>query len=165
MVKPFILLISLLSMVSTGSVLAHGFSVDMAVNGKVVILKASYSSSQPLVDASVFIYSPNEPDNEWQKGRTDKTGHFAFLPDVQGEWTVVIDDQKGHKKTTTIVFTPDLPEKSETTEESFNKAHEPAGKGLNTSHKIVIGLALLIGITGLFYGLKVRQEQKNSTGN
>ncbi len=164
MVKHFVFLISLSTMVSTGSALAHGITVDISIEGGVVILGASYSPAQPLVDASVFIYSPAEPENEWQKGRTDKTGHFAFLPDAKGEWSIVIDDQKGHMKKTTIVFTPDLPEESEITEETFTKPLEPAGNGLNTSHKIVIGLALLIGITGLFYGLKARQERKKEGG-
>jgi nickel transport protein len=165
MVKHVILLISLSIMVSTGTALAHGVTVDISIEGGVVILGASYSPTQPLVDASVFIYSPAEPENEWQTGKTDRTGHFAFIPDAEGEWSVVIDDQKGHMKKTTIVFAPDLPEESEIAEETFTKALDSAGNGLNTSHKIVIGLSLLIGITGLFYGLKVRQERKKNTGN
>jgi len=165
MVKHFVFLISLSILVSTGNALAHGITVDIGIEGGVVILGASYSPAQPLVDASVFIYSPAEPENEWQTGRTDRTGHFAFVPDAKGEWSIVIDDQKGHMKRTTIVFTPDLPESSEIAEETFSKPVDPAGNGLNTSHKIVIGLSLLIGITGLFYGLKVRQEQKKRTGN
>jgi len=160
MIKHLVFLISLILMVSTGSALAHGVTVDISIEGGVVIIGASYSPAQPLVAASVSIHSPAEPENEWQTGRTDKTGHFAFVPDARGEWSIVIDDQKGHMEKATVVFTPDLPEKSEITEETVTKPVDPAGNGLNTSHKIVIGLSLLIGITGLFYGLKVRQEQK-----
>jgi nickel transport protein len=157
MVKNVVFLISLGIMVSTGSALAHGITVDLSIEGEVVILGASYSPSQPLADASVFIYSPAEPENEWQKGRTDKTGHFAFIPDVKGEWSIVIDDQKGHMKKTTFVYSPDLPEENEISEETIAESVEPAGNGLNTTHKIVIGLSLIIGITGFFYGLKARQ--------
>jgi hypothetical protein len=149
-------------MISISSALAHGVTVDVSIEGGVVILGVSYSPTQPLADASVIIYSPAEPENEWQTGRTDKTGHFAFVPDAKGEWSIIIDDQKGHMKKTTIAFTPDLPEESEITEETLTKPVDPAGNGLNTTHKIVIGLALFIGITGLFYGLKARQEGKQS---
>jgi len=83
MVKHVIFLISLSIMVSTGSALAHGVTVDLSIEGRVVILEASYSPTQPLVDALVFIYSPAEPENEWQTGKTDRTGHFAFIPDAK----------------------------------------------------------------------------------
>ena len=160
MLKHIVFLFSLSTMISISSALAHGVTVDLSIEGRVVILEASYSPTQPLVDALVFIYSPAEPENQWQTGKTDRTGHFAFIPDVKGEWSILIDDQKGHMKKTTIAFTPDLPEESEITEETLTKAADPAGNGLNTTHKIVIGLALFIGITGLFYGLKARQEGK-----
>ena len=164
MVKHAFLLISLSIMVSTGNTLAHGVNVDIRIEGGVVILEASYSPTQPLVDAAVAIYSPAEPENEWQSGRTDRTGHFAFIPDVTGEWSIVIDDQKGHIKKATIVFSTDLPEENEIAEETLNIPPEPAGSGLNTGYKILMGLALLLGLTGLFYGLKVRQERNKESG-
>ena len=82
------------------------------------------------------------------------------MPDVEGEWSIVIDDQKGHMKKATVAFTPDLPEENEITEEPVAKPIAPAGNGLNTSHKILFGLSLIIGITGFFYGLKARQARK-----
>jgi hypothetical protein len=157
MIKNTFFLLAISLVVSTVNALAHGITVDVSIESGVVVLNAYYSPAQPLADASVSICSPAEPEKKWQTGRTDKTGHFAFVPDTEGEWSIVIDDQKGHMKRTTVVFTPDLPEEKEITAETITKPIAPAGNGLNTSHKILIGLSLIIGITGFFYGMKARQ--------
>ncbi len=165
MIKHAFFLIAISLVVSTGSALAHGITTDVSIEGGVVIVGAFYSPAQPVAGASVTIYSPAEPENDWQTGKTDKTGHFAFVPDTEGEWLIVIDDQMGHMKKATIVFTPDLPEESEITEGTVTEPIAPADNGLNTSLRIIIGLSLIIGITGLFYGLKNRQVRKQETGN
>lgn len=165
MIKHTFFLIAISLVVSTGSALAHGITTDVSIEGGVVIVGAFYSPAQPVAGASVTIYSPAEPENDWQTGKTDKTGHFAFVPDTEGEWLIVIDDQMGHMKKATVVFTPDLPEESEITEGTVTEPIAPADNGLNTSLRIIIGLSLIIGITGFFYGLKNRQVRKQETGN
>lgn len=165
MVKNAVFLITLGLLVPMGTALAHGITVETSIEGGVVVVSSSYSSTQPLVDASVSVYSPSDPDNAWQTGRTDRTGRFAFVPDVEGEWTVAVDDRQGHMKRTAVAFRPDVPEEKKLSEETLAESAEPVENRLNTIHKIILGLSLIIGITGFFYGLKARQEQKKITGN
>ncbi len=160
MIKAVFLMTLFLS-VSTGIARAHGVTVVTSLEGRVVVVSSLYSPHQPLVDASVSVYSPADPENAWQTGRTDKTGHFAFVPDAEGEWAIVIDDRQGHLKRTTLTFTPDFPAESEMPEQLVTEPAAPVEYRLSNIHRIIIGLSLIIGITGLFYGLKVRQERKS----
>lgn len=160
MVKKTALLIMLSLLISTGSALAHGVNVETTFKGGVVVVRSSFSPTQPLVDAPVTIYSPADRENAWQTGSTDKTGHFAFVPDVEGEWTFVVDDRKGHMKRTAIAILSDMPEGEKITEDEIVESTEPSVSGLSKTHKIIIGLSLIFGITGIFYGLKARQGPK-----
>jgi len=147
-------------LVSIGSALAHGVNVETSFKDGVVVVRSSYSPAQPLIDASVTIYSPAEREKAWQTGSTDKTGHFAFLPDVEGEWTFVVDDRKGHRNSTTITVISDMPEQEEVTKDEVVEPAEPSGSGPRQFPKIITGLSLIFGITGIFYGLKARQRPK-----
>jgi len=158
--KKTALLITLSLLISTGSALAHGVNVETSFQGGVVIVRSSFSPAQPLIDAPVTIYSPADRENAWQTGSTDKTGHFAFVPDAEGEWTFVVDDRKGHMKRTAITVLSDMPEEEEITEDEIVESTETSGNGLSKIHKIITGFSLIFGITGIFYGLKARQGQK-----
>jgi len=82
------------------------------------------------------------------------------VPDMEGEWTFVVDDRKGHMNRTAVAVLPDMPEEREITEDEVVESAEPSGNGLSKIHKIIIGLSLIFGITGIFYGLKARQGPK-----
>jgi len=99
---------ALLSLVLPVMVSAHGIQVSVEMRSPVVITKASYSAALLMADASVIILSPADPQNPYQKGRTDISGFFAFRPDRAGDWTVLVDDQKGHTKKTIVTITPDF---------------------------------------------------------
>ena len=58
-------------------------------------VQASYSSGQPMAEAQVIVYSPENPDEPWTTGQTNEQGEFDFNPDTQGNWEVVIR-QAGH---------------------------------------------------------------------
>lgn len=165
MVKKTVLFIVLSLLISTGSAFAHGVTVEVSIEGRVVVVSSSYSSLQPLADASVSIYSPADPENAWQTGRTARTGHFAFVPDAEGEWMIVIDDRKGHMKRTNVAYRTDKPEEKEITEDTVTEQAEPPVNRMSNLYKILMGLSLIIGITGLFYGLKTRQERNRMKGN
>lgn len=159
-------LVAMSLLVTTGSAFAHGVNVEASIEGRMVVLSSFYSSNHPLADASVSIYSPVDPENTWQTGRTDRTGHFAFVPDAEGEWVIVVDDGKGHKKRTTVNYTAEIsegeemPEEEKTGEVIVAEPVEPPVNRMSNFYKILMGLSLIIGITGLFYGLKARQERK-----
>lgn len=136
---------------------AHGLLTDVRLMAPSVVIKTLFSEAQPVADATVTIFSPSAPEVAWQTGRTDRTGSFAFLPDVAGGWIFLVDDQKGHAKKLTITVPADF----------IAEAELPAVNAANKSgqltsrrerlYQTITGLALIFGITGIFYGVRSRQ--------
>ncbi len=92
-IKPFIIL-ALLSCCH-GICLAHGASYTLLRDTSVVI-KVKYSDGTAMSYAEVKIFSPNDDEIEYQNGRTDKNGCFAFVPNEQGVWMIKVNDGMGH---------------------------------------------------------------------
>ncbi len=67
-------------------------------------LAATYSSGEPMTEAEVLVYAPNNTETPWTEGTTDAAGQYVFLPDetIQGEWRVEIQ-KEGHQD---IIFVP-----------------------------------------------------------
>lgn len=55
-----------------------------------------YSDGKPMRYAEVLVYGPTDEDVEYQNGRTDRRGRFAFVPDREGVWEVRVQDGMGH---------------------------------------------------------------------
>ena len=47
--------------------------------------------------AQVTVRGPLDDEVEFQNGRTDRNGRFAFVPDEAGQWKVVVEDGLGHR--------------------------------------------------------------------
>ncbi len=73
---------------------AHGVSGAAAPGGMAV--SAAYSDGTPMSYARVKITAPDGGPT-FQSGRTDRNGRFRFYPDGLGTWTVVVDDEMGHR--------------------------------------------------------------------
>ncbi|MGM0443691.1 MAG: hypothetical protein ACQEQV_05835 [Fibrobacterota bacterium] len=92
MKKTGMLLITAVLMVS-----AHGIQLTLTEGGPVPVLSFAYSDGTPMTYARVHIFSPDDAVVEYQNGRTDKRGAFAFYPDRPGIWLIKIDDENGHE--------------------------------------------------------------------
>lgn len=59
---------------------------------------ASFSTGEPMVDAEVIVYAPNDAETPWAEGQTDAEGQFTFEPDPElvGEWRIEFK-QDGHE--------------------------------------------------------------------
>lgn len=62
-----------------------------------VTLEFFYSTGEKMSYREARVYSPKDPKFAAQTGRTDEQGRFAFIPDVSGEWRVVVRDEEGHQ--------------------------------------------------------------------
>ena len=152
-------------------VLAHSIQFDITKDAPVVSINAYYSRTSPVANAGINIYAPGEKQ-PYQRGRTDKQGYFAFLPSSEGDWIFEIDDQHGHRDKVTIsideVFMKGEPKVEESPKEKTKESPaipvEPdktkGASGIPTIYKLLIGLALIFGITGIYYGLRARQSLK-----
>ena len=76
---------------------AHGVDYRIAEEKKTIVVETFYSTGEPMSYAEVLVFSPQDQKVEYQNGRTDKNGTFAFCPDTEGEWRIEISDGTGHK--------------------------------------------------------------------
>ncbi len=89
--------LSLLGVVSCpGDAIAHGANIEYKSTSAMQI-KATYDSGQPMANAQVTIYAPDDPATPWLTGMTDENGGFIFVPDPTkvGNWEVKVR-QAGH---------------------------------------------------------------------
>lgn len=61
-----------------------------------VAVKVSFADGEALAYTPYEVYSPADPRIPHQKGRTDRSGWVAFMPDAPGQWRVKVVDATGH---------------------------------------------------------------------
>jgi hypothetical protein len=77
--------------------LASAHEVLHAVErGKAIAVKAYFADGEVLAYTEYQVFSPADPRIPYQKGRTDRAGYLAFVPDNPGKWRVKISDASGH---------------------------------------------------------------------
>ncbi len=77
-------------------VLAHGAHIEYQPTESIQI-QARYDSGEPMKEAQVIVYAPDNPSEPWTQGTTDDQGRFVFAPDATqpGNWEVAVR-QAGH---------------------------------------------------------------------
>lgn len=64
--------------------------------GKAIAVRARFAGGEVLAYTAYEVYSPADPRIPYQKGRTDRGGWLAFVPDAPGQWRVRVIDDAGH---------------------------------------------------------------------
>lgn len=64
--------------------------------GRAIAVKAYFVDGEVLAYTAYEVYSPADPRIPYQKGRTDRAGWLAFVPDAPGPWRVKVIDDTGH---------------------------------------------------------------------
>ncbi|MEM0979860.1 MAG: carboxypeptidase regulatory-like domain-containing protein [Cyanobacteria bacterium P01_H01_bin.58] len=74
------------------------YFVDLFAEQVELELTATYSSGEPMEEATVLVYAPGEGESPWQEGQTDELGNFTFVPDesLAGDWKIHFQ-QAGHE--------------------------------------------------------------------
>jgi nickel transport protein len=67
-------------------------------------ITATYDGGQPMAQAQVAIFAPDQPAKPWEQGQTDTQGQFAFTPSQAGNWEVRVR-QAGHGQLLVIPVT------------------------------------------------------------
>lgn len=137
---------------SVRPLLAHGLDIEVRRHHPAVVLRAAYAGTEPAAYVSVRIFAPEKPDVEYQTGHSDAVGCFAFVPDREGAWRAVFDDELGHRKEIIIPI-----------DRAFLEAGVAPGAGALVSHlplwqRALAGVMLIFGISGFLYGYKVRRR-------
>ncbi|XLQ11704.1 MAG: DUF4198 domain-containing protein [cyanobacterium endosymbiont of Epithemia adnata isolate EadnSB Bon19] len=103
MKKTLLLLAVSLGILGTaGKTLAHAMQTNYVFLEELEF-QSFYSDGEPAKNAKVLVYAPNNPDQPWIVGKTDKQGRFSFLPDnsIPGKWEVEFE-QEGHGDILTV---------------------------------------------------------------
>ncbi|AFZ48040.1 hypothetical protein Cyast_2090 [Cyanobacterium stanieri PCC 7202] len=81
------LIISLL--ITPVKTFAHGVVLDYEKVDAIALI-AQYDTGEPMSNAQVVVYAPNNPDEPYLQGVADENGNFTFTPDktITGNWTV-----------------------------------------------------------------------------
>lgn len=78
------------------TVFAHGTIFDLTEVSAVEI-HAQFDTGEPMANAQVSIYAPDDGSKPWHVGEADSDGYFAFVPDrtIAGTWDVKVQSA-GH---------------------------------------------------------------------
>lgn len=139
---------AVLLLAASGMLAAHDLTVQASLAAPVVVTRAVYGESEAATFIKVEVFSPVVPAEAYQSGQTDRQGYFAFRPDSSGAWRVIVDDEIGHRGEK-IVMVP----------EPF--AASSGGSlplGVSRWERAGLGVALLLGLTGIVYGMRARRS-------
>lgn len=120
-------------------VLAHGVGAGPVLAEKEAV-RFYYSDGEPMAYAEVLVFGPDSAKVEFQNGRTDKNGVFAFVPDRPGFWRVVCNDGMGHR----------AEYKNELVSGKETKATESAMQEPDGKQSAPLWLKALLGVSLLF---------------
>ncbi|MGC3999459.1 MAG: DUF4198 domain-containing protein [Anaeromyxobacter sp.] len=84
-----------IGLLAAGPALAHEV-LHTVERGRALAVHVVYADGEPLAYAAYELYSPADPNVPHQKGRTDRSGWVAFVPDVAGSWRLKVTDATGH---------------------------------------------------------------------
>ena len=122
--------------------------------GRAVAVKAYFPDGETLAYTSYEIYSPVDRKIPYQKGRTDRSGYLAFVPDVAGKWRVKVVDNTGHG------FDTEIDVASVAAAADHGAAGAPALSGAAFVLRPLVGLAV---IGAVFAGLFAFYRRKGHT--
>jgi nickel transport protein len=113
--------------------------------GRAVAVRAWFPDGESLAYVPAEVFSPaGEKIPHW-KGRTDRNGWLAFVPDVPGKWRVRIVDGTGHGLDTLVeVAAPGGVE-------AASGSTVSRASSLAFVLRPVLGVALIAAIFGLLY--------------
>lgn len=70
--------------------------VHAVERARALSVHVSYADGEPLAYVPFEVFSPADPKIPHLKGRTDRAGYVAFVPDAPGKWRVRVADESGH---------------------------------------------------------------------
>ncbi len=63
-------------------VTAHGTNITYTVQSTVLV-EANFDTGEPMSEAQISVFSPEDPETPWLQGLADADGKFTFVPDPE----------------------------------------------------------------------------------
>jgi len=149
--------------------IAHGVRMQ-ARETQAIEVNAEYDNGDPMVNAQVTVYAPNDPATPWLEGTTDNNGNFVFTPDSSqsGNWSVQVR-QAGHGSIVNVPVEGNQAQAggdSATPESSTSRVMNTGAANFTPLQIILMGAAGVWGFIGtaLFFmrGNKTNSELRRS---
>ena len=87
--------LAVMALLAAGPAAGHGAFVDVR-EVPAVAVDARYDTDEPMAEAQVSVFAPDDPTQPWRVGQTDAAGRFVFVPDDRaGRWAIQVR-QAGH---------------------------------------------------------------------
>ena len=132
---------------SFSSAFAHG--VGYRHSGlKAIALEFLYSTGEKMSYREARVFSPNDGKFAAQSGRTDEKGRFAFVPDIPGDWRIIVRDEEGHQCEAVITITQEFLEGTE----GINITAE--NDGIDLVIRSLLGVSIIFNIAMIIRGRK-----------
>lgn len=128
---PFVLAVIFISF----PLFAHGTKYKV-VSEKVIGIKAMYDSGEPMANARVLIFAPDETKVTCTT-ESDSSGIFYLIPDRAGTWTMQVRDRGGHGMRINLPV-----------DESMQLGTAHKGSGMTFLQKIMAVLCVVWGCIG-----------------
>lgn len=145
--------IMLLLFPRTGS--CHGTGFQLFPEQHPVCARFYYSGGTPMAFAEILVFAPGEELVEFQNGRTDRQGVFAFCPRQSGKWRMEVNDGRGHK-VSAMVDVQDVLKKATANEPIVAVALHGHGTASPGWKEVVLGLSLMMNLWGGLRWVKKR---------
>jgi nickel transport protein len=118
-----------------------------------IAAKAYFVDGEVLAYVPYELFSPADPKIPYQKGRTDRGGYVAFVPDTPGPWRLKITDDTGHGLNALIDATP-----------SADKTSKRSDEGQVPSSAVfilrpLVGVAVIVLVFGILLFVYRRKEK------
>ena len=169
MMRTFLSVALMCFLVTPIAVFAHGTDYRVIESDQVAAAEFFYSDKTPMRYAEVLVFSPENDKVEFQNGRTDASGRFAFFAETPGDWRVEVNDGMGHAVHAKVSVSPETPEANsfgDNSETDKKKAHSTVTEkkhallgDASTGVKMFLGLSVLLN---LFLGLYVWKGKGSS---
>jgi nickel transport protein len=150
-------LFTLFSGVHPSCVEAHGTAHRVLRDAGAITVESFYSDKEPMRYADVLLYGPSDQEIEYQNGRTDQNGRFAFVPDREGTWRINVSDGMGHLMKTDIEV--QKPHASEAAAGKSRVVEDFQLSGLTTPLKAALGVSLIANLALLIHLRQMKKQQ------
>ena len=129
---------------------AHGTAYRVMDDATTITAEFYYQDKEPMRYAEVLVFSPLDEKVEYQNGRTDRYGRFAFYPDIAGTWRIEVNDGMGHMVLGNIEV-GQVTNKDLKSEPNDTYGHSKAGERTSTLAKTALGLSLICNMVTVVY--------------
>jgi len=102
------------ALIGAAPVFAHGVAIEHR-RTEAIQIRATYDSGEPMSNAQVMVYAPDNPTEPWLKGTTTEEGTFTFVPQSEaasGSWDVRVRES-GHGDIISIPVVSESPQQAQ----------------------------------------------------